>query len=88
MTPSDWTSAVTGDVAVPRKVTAISRSALPALTAEQMRAVDRAMVEDMRIALPQMMENAGRNLAELALARFDAATVLVLAGPGATAAAA
>ena len=49
---------------------------------EQMREVDRAMVEDMRIELMQMMENAGRSLAELALARFDAADVLVLAGPG------
>ena len=42
----------------------------PALTTEQMRAVDRAMVEDLHIELVQMMENAGRNLAELAITRF------------------
>ncbi|MBI1744853.1 NAD(P)H-hydrate epimerase [Candidatus Acetothermia bacterium] len=39
---------------------------IPALTAEQMREVDRLMVEDYGIQLLQMMENAGRNLAELA----------------------
>jgi NAD(P)H-hydrate epimerase len=47
----------------------VSRSAVPALTTEQMRAVDRAMVEDLHIELVQMMENAGRNLAELAITR-------------------
>jgi NAD(P)H-hydrate repair Nnr-like enzyme with NAD(P)H-hydrate epimerase domain len=35
-----------------------------------MREVDRAMIEDLHIELVQMMENAGRNLAELAIARF------------------
>ena len=40
------------------------------------------MVEELRIELPQMMENAGRGLAELVIARFDAADVVVLAGPG------
>ena len=38
---------------------------IPAVTAEQMREVDRLMVEDYGIQLIQMMENAGRNLAEL-----------------------
>lgn len=38
----------------------------PALTTAQMIEVDRAMIEDYRIELIQMMENAGRNLAELA----------------------
>ena len=37
-----------------------------AITTEQMRAVDRLMIEDFRISLPQMMENAGRHLADLA----------------------
>ena len=60
----------------------VSRSAVPALTTEQMRAVDRAMVEDLHIELVQMMENAGRNLAELAIARFSPGSVTVLAGPG------
>ena len=61
---------------------AVSRSAVPALTTEQMRAVDRAMVEDLHIELVQMMENAGRNLAELAITRFSPTSVTVLAGPG------
>jgi NAD(P)H-hydrate epimerase len=55
---------------------------VPALTADQMREVDRSMVEDLHIELIQMMENAGRNLAELAIRRFAPATVTVLAGPG------
>ena len=55
---------------------------VPALTADQMREVDRAMVEDLHIELIQMMENAGRSLAQLAIARFAPARVTVLAGPG------
>jgi NAD(P)H-hydrate epimerase len=47
-----------------------------------MREVDRAMVEDLRIELVQMMENAGRNLAELAMTRFSPRSVAVLAGRG------
>lgn len=43
---------------------------LPYLTTEQMVEVDRAMVEDYRIDLVQMMENAGRALAVLARLRF------------------
>lgn len=38
---------------------------VPAVTTEQMRVVDRAMMEDYGISLERMMENAGRNLAEL-----------------------
>jgi NAD(P)H-hydrate epimerase len=37
----------------------------PALTTDQMREVDRLMVETYAIGLLQMMENAGRSLAEL-----------------------
>jgi NAD(P)H-hydrate epimerase len=55
---------------------------VPAVTAEQMRAVDRAMVEDFHIDLVQMMENAGRNFADLALRLFGPSSVTVLAGPG------
>ncbi len=55
---------------------------VPALTEQQMREVDRIMVEDIGIELVQMMENAGRNLAQLALRRFNPASVIVLAGPG------
>lgn len=39
---------------------------IPALTTAQMVEVDRLMVEAYGISLEQMMENAGRNLAELA----------------------
>ena len=39
---------------------------LPALSTDQMREVDRLMVEHFGIQLLQMMENAGRNLALLA----------------------
>ncbi|MGH2488788.1 MAG: NAD(P)H-hydrate epimerase, partial [Candidatus Limnocylindria bacterium] len=57
-------------------------STIPAVTAEQMREVDRIMVEDLHIELIQMMENAGRNLASLAIRRFAPRAVTVLAGPG------
>lgn len=60
---------------------------IPWLTTEQMVEVDRAMIEDFRIGLIQMMETAGRCLAHLARARFLAGdprgkTVVVLAGTG------
>jgi NAD(P)H-hydrate epimerase len=47
-----------------------------------MREVDRVMVEDLHIELIQMMENAGRSLAELAIDLFSPGSVTVLAGPG------
>ncbi len=60
---------------------------VPSLTTEQMIEVDRAMMQDMRIELIQMMENAGRNLAHLARVRFFDGNpagkhVVVLAGTG------
>lgn len=60
---------------------------VPFLTTEQMIEVDRAMMQDMRIELIQMMENAGRNLAHLARVRFfdgnpRGKKVVVLAGTG------
>jgi len=55
---------------------------LPAVSAAQMREVDRAMVEEFHIELVQMMENAGRNLADLALQHFGPRPTVVLAGPG------
>lgn len=60
---------------------------VPWLTTEQMREVDRAMMEDYHIGLIQMMENAGRNLAHLARQRFlrgdpREQRVMVLAGTG------
>jgi NAD(P)H-hydrate epimerase len=60
---------------------------LPYVTTEQMIEVDRAMMQDLRIELIQMMENAGRNLAHLARIRFldgnpQGKKVVVLAGTG------
>jgi len=62
-------------------------SRVPGLTTVQMIEVDRAMIEDFRIELIQMMENAGRNLAHLARTRFlggdpRAKRVIALAGGG------
>jgi len=59
----------------------------PYITVPQMVVVDRAMVEDLRIDLVRMMENAGRALAHLARARFlegdpRGKRVVVLAGTG------
>jgi NAD(P)H-hydrate epimerase len=60
---------------------------VPYLTTEQMIEVDRAMIEDYRIELIQMMENAGRTLAHLARERFldgdpRGKRVVVLSGSG------
>ena len=40
---------------------------VPFITTEQMREVDRAMIEDIGITLLQMMEHAGRNLADVVI---------------------
>jgi NAD(P)H-hydrate epimerase len=59
---------------------------VPAVTAEQMREVDRVAVEETGPNLYQMMENAGRNLATLALEtlgeNINRSRILVLAGTG------
>ena len=60
---------------------------IPFITTDQMREVDRAMIEDYGISLAQMMENVGRNLTQLARSRFlqgdpTGPRVLVLAGKG------
>lgn len=62
-------------------------AAIPLLSVEQMIEVDRAMIEDHGILLLQMIEHAGRHLANLARRRFLGGdvrhqTVVVLAGPG------
>ena len=62
-------------------------SNIPFITTDQMREVDRAMMEDYTIDLVQMMENAGRELAHLARIRFldgdpRGKRVAVLAGTG------
>jgi NAD(P)H-hydrate epimerase len=59
---------------------------IPMLTTEQMIEVDRLMIEDFGIELIQMMENAGRNLAELASQILDNSlvgrSIYVLCGRG------
>ncbi len=59
---------------------------VPAVSVEQMREVDRVMVEELGIELQQMMENAGRALARRArlMSGGDATgqRVTVLAGSG------
>ena len=59
---------------------------IPALTTDQMRKVDRLMIEEYHIDMLQMMENAGRNLALLAVRMLDGDVadrpVVVLAGRG------
>ena len=52
-----------------------SASSIPAVTAEQMREVDRLAVEEFGLVLIQMMENAGIRLAELAMRRVRARAV-------------
>ena len=66
---------------------ASSQNQPPFLSTQQMREVDRAMIEDYKISLLQMMENAGRCLADLSRSRFlggdpRGRRVLVLAGTG------
>lgn len=52
------------------------------LTEEQMIEVDRVMIDELGIELIQMMENAGRNLAQLTIDRHAPARVVVCAGSG------
>ncbi len=58
---------------------------IPSLTTIQMIEVDRAMIEEYHIELIQMMENAGRNFAELARRQMGTVkghSVAVLCGNG------
>ena len=64
-----------------------TKEKIPYLNIQQMIEVDRAMMQDYKIELIQMMENAGRNLAHLARIRFLDGDplekrVIVLAGTG------
>lgn len=61
---------------------AFPTAALPDLTVDQMREVDRIMIDVLDIGLLQMMENAGRSLADLAIDRYAPTSCVVLAGPG------
>ena len=86
-----WPDAVRAERDYPLARTAddiprVSAAHIPWLTVEQMREVDRLMVEEIGISLPRMMENAGRNLADLARRLLGGSVVgkrvVVLAGPG------
>lgn len=58
---------------------------IPALTTDQMIEVDRLMIEEYGITLLQMMENAGRNLAEQArrvLGDLNGRRIVVMCGTG------
>src|SRR2546428_10443390 len=59
---------------------------VPAVTADQMREVDRLMIETFRISLVQMMELAGRTLAALVRLRLgglvSGQSVVVAVGTG------
>lgn len=57
---------------------------VPSVTTEQMRELDRIVVEDFGLGVLQMMEHAGRNLATAAMDMIagDEQTVVVVAGAG------
>lgn len=69
-----------------RHFTAESGASVPAVTAEEMRELDRIATQETGPSLLQMMENAGRTMALLAMelmaSRWRTAQVLVLAGSG------
>lgn len=64
----------------------VTAAEVPWLTVEQMREIDRIMLEELGITLERMMENAGARLAELARDLLGGTVagrgVAVLAGPG------
>ena len=67
----------------PRSLRTASGRDVTAVTAEEMQAVDRVAVEEVGLALLQMMENAGRALARhVRDVRGDAQDVVVVAGNG------
>lgn len=60
----------------------VSADRLAWIDEQQMIEVDRVMIEDLRIELLQMMENAGRSLARLVLDGWGPRRVAVAAGSG------
>jgi NAD(P)H-hydrate epimerase len=75
MTVSLWTGAAPP---FPR----IRLDQVPAVTTDQMREVDRLMIEEFSIDLLQMMENAGRALATVVRTLYRPRRVEILAGHG------
>lgn len=70
----------------PASFRSLEGRAVPVVTRDQMREIDRIAVEETGPNLLQMMENAGRSLAQLVLTHLgenaNEARVLVMAGPG------
>ena len=71
----------------PEKKIPVFSGKIPILSTAQMVEVDRLMIEEYKITLLQMMENAGRNLASLANSIFldpttSRSNIVVLAGTG------
>lgn len=60
----------------------VAADSLGWLSTDQMIEVDRVMIEDLGIQLIQMMENAGRNLARLAIDRYHPTAPVVVVGSG------
>ncbi|MFA7324775.1 MAG: NAD(P)H-hydrate epimerase [Candidatus Nanopelagicales bacterium] len=56
--------------------------AWPQVDEAQMREIDRIAINDFGISLLQMMENAGRSLAQVAMQEFQPRTAVVFAGSG------
>lgn len=65
----------------------IAADAVGWISRDEMVEVDRVMIDDLGISLLQMMENAGRNLARVAIELFDPGTVWSQRGRAATGAA-
>ncbi|MGI9602836.1 MAG: NAD(P)H-hydrate epimerase [Acidimicrobiales bacterium] len=63
-------------------IPSVPADAMAWIDADAMREIDRIMVDDLDIRLEQMMENAGRSLADLVRDQSAPGTVLVLAGSG------
>ncbi|NQV38069.1 MAG: NAD(P)H-hydrate epimerase [Candidatus Marinimicrobia bacterium] len=61
-----------------------AKAAIPAITTKEMIEVARLMIEEFHISLPQMMEMAGRNLADLSehFSTSNKIPILVFAGTG------
>lgn len=62
--------------------TTATGTALTAVTADEMRSVDRVATESVGLALLSMMENAGRNLAGVVQKRQNGNDAVVFAGAG------
>ena len=61
-----------------------AKTSIPSISTEEMIEVDRLMMEEFQISLPQMMEMAGRNLADLSEYHLneDKKPILVFTGTG------